>query len=235
MVKRSGKLASGSAGAGPPELKRTLADINEIARKRFQTDFESLVRDADRKRSAARMRHIVGVALKKEYSDEEEIRNSKGQLIDYKWHINAAKLEALPDTAWQIQLLSSGPARLSGETGKQVAARLRRETLLQRYYFSIVHPYLCQSEVRRKEIKKLLEQIGLGGFAVLAGPKGLAAAGTASLYSYLVLAIPQLSAAAIAITALVLCVNGLDRICDQYGKGIKEPAKKRKARRNKRS
>src|SRR5271157_3640057 len=88
-----------------PELSKAFADFDDIARKRFGTDFATLAVDPDRNTAASQMRHLVGVALKKEYSDEEAERNAKGEVVDSKWKINDAKLESMPDEAWQFQLL----------------------------------------------------------------------------------------------------------------------------------
>jgi hypothetical protein len=150
-------------------------------------------------------------------------------LIDYKWNINTTKLRAMPDNAWQLQLLDAGSDRLSGETGREVVARLRRETLLQRYYFSIVHPDLCQNNKTRAEIKAILKEFGLGEFAGLASPKGLIATGCVKLYAVLMVAASSLPAAAIAVTTLAICVIGLNRICKSSKAGRKptrKPARK---------
>jgi hypothetical protein len=215
-------------GSSPPtELRKTLADFDDIAQKRFGTDFETLAVNPDRNRVAFQMRHLVGVALKKQYSDEKPETNSKGELVDYKWKINPAKLEGMPDEAWQIQLLREAPNRLPGETGKQVAARLRRETLLQRCYFTVVHPYLCQTPKVRTEIKSALREVGLGEYFSLATPKTALGVGAVKLYA--VLSLTSLPAGWIAVTALALSVIGLNRICRSTGERPKEKLRGRKA------
>jgi len=198
----------------PPALKNAFADFDDIAEKRFEVDLDALGIDPDRNRAAARMRFLVGVALKKDYSDGREIRNSRGMLVDYKWRIDRAKLEATPSDAWSVQLLGRAPDRQPGETGKDVAVRLWRETLLQRCYFSVVHPYLCQDPQARRKIKTILKECGLGEFADLSSPKGLLKLGAASLFGFLLTPLGELPAAAIAVTAVALCVIGLDRICN---------------------
>ncbi len=194
----------------PLELSKAFADFDDIARKRFGTDFKTLAVDPNRNTAASQMRHLVGVVLKKEYSDEKPKSNSKGE-VDFKWKINNAKLESMPDEAWQFQLLGEAPDRLPGETGKQIAARLHRETLLQRCYFNVVHPYLCQTPEVRAEIKSALKEVGLGDYANLATPKTALGIGAAKLYT--ILSLTSLPAAWIAVTALAICVIGLKRIC----------------------
>ena len=197
----------------PRVLTRALADVNEVATKRFDTDFEGLVRDEDRNRAAARMRHVVGVVVKKDYSDVREVRDARGRLVDVKWEINVKKLTAMPDSAWQLRLLAGAEAQPSAKYARAIALDLARETLLQRYYFKLVHPYLCQSVATRTEIKKILRQFGLGEFAGLATAEGLVGLGSLKLYAFLVVAAPSLPAGAIAVTALALCVTGLERVC----------------------
>jgi hypothetical protein len=76
------------------------------------------------------MRFVVGVALKKDYSDGREIRNSRGTLLDYKWRIDPLKLDGMPSNAWSLQLLSRAPDRQTGETGQQIAIRLSVRILI---------------------------------------------------------------------------------------------------------
>jgi len=223
----------GTAGKArmPRAINKALAEINDIAGKRYQTDFESLVISKDRNRAAAQMRQIVGISLKREYSDEILKVGRNGEIRDYQWRINPKKMKAMPETAWQFSLLASSPERRSKETGKAIARRLKRETLLQAYFFRLVHPYLCQDAKTRKEIKRLLRECGLGEFAGLSTPKGLVKAGCANLFAVLVVIMPTLPAAAIAVTALALCVTGLNRICrssTEPAVADKAPAKKTK-------
>jgi hypothetical protein len=83
----------------PPALRDALADFDEIAEKRFGVDFQTLASNPDRNQTATRMRFLVGVALKKDYSDGREIKNREGELIDYKWRINPVKLASMPSDA----------------------------------------------------------------------------------------------------------------------------------------
>ena len=50
----------------PPELRDALAVFDDIAEKRFEIDFDTLSSDPDHNKAAARMRFLVGVALKKD-------------------------------------------------------------------------------------------------------------------------------------------------------------------------
>jgi hypothetical protein len=199
----------------PKAVSDALASFDEIASNRFEVNFEALVTDPDRNRVAARMRFMVGVIFKKEFSDGSPVRNRRGELLDYKWSINPVLLETTPTNAWSILLRS--PDRKAGESGKDVALRLSRETLLQRTYFEIVHPYLCQDPQLRRQIKAILKESGLGEFADLSSPKGLLKSGAAALFVLLTPQITALPAAAIAVTALTLSVIGLDRICRNTG------------------
>jgi hypothetical protein len=154
-----------------------MRELNEIAGKRYRTRFERLALAEDRNCASAQMWHIVGVTLKRAYSDEIIKLSEDGAMRDYRWQINPRKLKAMPDGAWQFKLLSSDPRRRKHETGKSVARRLYRETLLQRRSFRIVHPHLCQDSKTRKEIQRLLQECGLGEYAGMATPKGLAKTG----------------------------------------------------------
>src|SRR6202035_5821292 len=150
---RSARGAKKNRGAVrvPTQIRKALADFDMIAKKCYGQPFEALALDAERRRATARMRQLVGVALKKDYSDGKKITTKSGALVDYKWTINDARLNKMPEDAWQFKILEMAPIRLKNETGKEIAARLRRETLLQRAYFGAIHPLLCQSPKFRKE------------------------------------------------------------------------------------
>ena len=213
---RSARGAKKNRGAVrvPTQIRKALADFDMIAKKCYGQPFEALALDAERRRATARMRQLVGVALKKDYSDGKKITTKSGALVDYKWTINDARLNKMPEDAWQFKILEMAPIRLKNETGKEIAARLRRETLLQRAYFGAIHPLLCQSPKFRKEIKAILKKYGLGDFVDRVTPKKILEWGAGALYDYLYAILSShIPAAAIAVAAWALCVAGLNRIC----------------------
>jgi len=187
--------------------------LDEVAQKRFGLGFVAVATDSDRRKAASRMRHAFGVLLKKDYSDELAVTDRGGRQTDYKWKINAARLAALPNDSWQFKVLSQAADKRPRESGKDVAARLKRETLLARAYLRVIHPYLCQDSATRTKIKALVAQVGLSEFVGLASPKGLAAAAAAKLYASLVVVLNPMGAAVAAMTFLALCAIGLDSIC----------------------
>jgi len=188
-----------------------LADFNDTAERRFGVNFETLARSRDRNKVARRTRFLVGVAIKKQYSDERRITDKRKSLIDVKWQINLKRLREMPSDAWQFQILALSPERRVGENGKAVAARLQRETFLQSAFFKAIHPYLCQNAKTRRELVAILKKFGLGQFARLASPEGLLGEGAIHLYTFLLGALGTLPAAALAVIALALCVSGLNR------------------------
>ncbi|SDI38519.1 hypothetical protein SAMN04487926_11614 [Paraburkholderia steynii] len=200
-------------------IDEAIRDFDEIAQKRYQTNIKTLAYDPDRRSARTRMRQVLGVAVKKEYSREIPQYNRSGTLIDYQWEIDEAQLDSMPDSAWQLTLLQMVAGQPIGESGREVALRLRRETLLQRAYFKGIHFWLCQSPEIRRQIKQVLKECGLGEFADFAGPKGMLKVGAAKLYIILTgIFHATLPAAAIAVTAVAVCVIGLNSICRDAAK-----------------
>jgi hypothetical protein len=194
-------------------VSRVIIEFDEIAMKRYQCDLEALALESSRRRAAQRMRQLVGVAIKKDYSREAPKTTRSGLPVDYQWVVDDELLGKMPDSSWQLTVLKMLP-RTEEETGRDVAARLRRETLLQRAYFKAIHPWLCQSPETREQIKEVLKECGLGEFTDLASPKGLLKMGAVKLYAVLAVAFQgTLPAAAIAVSAVSLCVIGLNSIC----------------------
>jgi hypothetical protein len=207
-------------------------EFNEIAQKRYQTDFIALAKDRDRKEAVIRMRYLLGVAIKKQFSDERRITDSKGNIVDVKWRINPSKLAAMPNDSWQIQLLKLAPDRRPRESGKQVAKRLKREVVIANAYAAILHPLLCQSPEYRRAIRAVLQDLHFGKLAPLTRPEALilgaagklfvllggasasaAVATGASATTVALLAAAALPPAALAMAAFALCVNGLNYFC----------------------
>ncbi|AFT90154.1 hypothetical protein [Paraburkholderia phenoliruptrix] len=200
-------------------IDEVIRDFDEIARKRYQTNIKGLAYDPDRRSARMHMRQVLGVVLKKEYSREIPRYDRSGTLIDYRWEIDEAQLDSMPDSAWQLTLLQVIASQEIGESGRDLALRLRRETLLQRAYLKGIHPWLCQSPEIRQQIKQVLKECGLGEFADFAGPKGMLKVGAAKLYTILATIFhATLPAAAIAVTAVAVCVIGLDSICRNAAK-----------------
>lgn len=217
----------------PRALSGAIREIDNFAGKRYGTSFDALALAEDRNRASAQMRHIVGLVLKRAYSDEIIKLGWDGEVCDYRWQINPRKLRAMPESAWQFRVLASDPRRRRRDTGKSIARRLHRETLLQRRFFRIVHPYLCQDSKTRREIQRLLKECGLGEYAGIATPKGLVKTGAIGLFGVLTPIMSAMPAAAVAVTALSLCVTGLNRICRPAGQATapaKKSTKKPKAR-----
>jgi hypothetical protein len=198
------------------ELSTALKTLNRISKKDYGSSFKDLLKDPDRRRRSQRMRQITGVAMKHEFSRIVPARSGQ---VPHKWKIDPDLLAARPSTDWSLELLSVYPNRLPNETGKEVALRLKRETLLGRAFVKSLHEYVCKDGPTRETVKDLMQQIGLGEFAELATPKGLMKCGAGSLFAYLATIMPFLPSAGIAVATIVLCVLGLDAVCRTSGDG----------------
>jgi hypothetical protein len=92
-----------------------MREVNEIAGKRCRTSFERLALAEDRNRASAQMRHIVGVPLKRAYSDEIIKLSEDGEMRDYRWQINPESSK--PCRMAPGSLSCSLPTRVAGALG----------------------------------------------------------------------------------------------------------------------
>jgi hypothetical protein len=155
------------------------------------------------------------VTLKKRYSRRADERSGE---VSHKWKIDPQALADKPDSDWELKLLELSPDRLPGETGKDIALRLHRETLLARTFLRSLHDYVCQDGPARQMVKDIMTEVNLGEFSALATPKGLIKVGAGSLFAKLTVVMPLIPSAGIALATIVICVVGLDALCRNYGK-----------------
>jgi hypothetical protein len=190
----------------PKALAKALADMNEAAIKQYGSELK--VGGKNRNQAEDRLRHVVGVVMKKDFSDEQQVRKG-GKVIDVKWVINPEKLAAMPDDAWQLQVLMAGDPKRA----REIAQNLKHEMRFQRHFFKIMHPYLCPTPEMTDNIGRILQEYGLGEYAKYTSPKKLAGVGSVALFAYLSGVITTIPAGAVALATLAICGMGLKKIC----------------------
>jgi hypothetical protein len=80
--------------------------------------------DRNAARRRRRMRHLMGVVMKKDFSTLKTVGS------DTKWKIDEEELWAIPSSHWALMVLKDSKDRRAGESAKKMAERLRRETIL---------------------------------------------------------------------------------------------------------
>jgi hypothetical protein len=200
------------------EFRVALNTLSSIAEKDYGISFEDLLKDSDQRRRSQRMRQITGVAMKRDFS--RLVPGRSGQ-VPHQWKIDPVALAARPDSDWTFKILEVYPDRTPQETGKDVALRLKRETLLGRAFVKSLHEYICIDGETRKTVKDIITNIGLQELAELASPEGLIKVGAGSLFAYLVTIMPFLPSGGIAVATIVVCVVGLKSICRESGEAPK--------------
>jgi hypothetical protein len=189
-------------------IRDALKALNALSKAAYGKSFAALVEDKNLRARNQRIRQLSGVMLKRDFS--RQITHVRSDTMRSQWRIDPQALASKPATDWEFKILMASPVRQPGETGKNVAARLRRETHLGRAFVQTLHAYLCDDKQVRKQVMKALHDAGLAAFAGFATPKGLLKAGGASLYGVLLTALPNgVAAAGIAVAAVVVCTLGL--------------------------
>jgi hypothetical protein len=209
------------------EFRSALKTFDHISRTDYQLSFKSILEDTDRRHRGHRVRHLTGVAMKQDFS--RLVPGQSGE-VPHKWKIDPSLLATTSATDnWGLQMLSVYPGRGPGESTKDVALRLHRETFLARAFILSLHGYVCKDGPARKKVKQIMREIGLKELADCATPEGLIKVGAGSLLIYLKGIMPFVPAAGIAIAAIILCCLGLDSVC----KTSTEPLPKTPSRRSK--
>jgi hypothetical protein len=197
-----------------PKLKSTLRTFDHISRKDYGLSFRAILKDTNKGRRSHRMRHLLGVSMKMSYS--RIVYEQSGE-VPHKWRIDPALLSKKSTKDWELSALWVSPERRSNESVKDVALRLHRETLLAKAFLKSIHQYICEDGDTRKQVKKILTEIGLKEFADVATPTGMIKMGAGYLLVYLTPLLTGIPAAGVAVATVVLCVLGLDAVCAASG------------------
>ncbi|CAL79780.1 hypothetical protein BRADO6129 [Bradyrhizobium sp. ORS 278] len=192
------------------EYESVLSTFDAIARKDYGQSFRKILEDADNRRRLRRFRHILGVSMKMDFS---LVVPHKAGEVPHRWIIDPPLLAKKSSKDWQIRVLTVYPDRRPGESGKDVALRLKRETFLARAFVKSVHQYICDDAETRKKVKDILTEIGLKEAADIATPKGMIKVGAGSLLAYLGPPLGAIPATGVAVAVVVLLVLGLDAVC----------------------
>jgi hypothetical protein len=192
-------------------IRDALKSMDAVSNAAYGKSFTAVVRDDNRRARNLRIRQLSGVMLKRDFS--QKVVSSGEDSMNYKWKVDPQALASKSASDWEFKILKASPVRRPGETGKDVAARLKREIQLGRAFVQTLHAYICNDKRVRKQVKKALRDAGLGEFDGFATPQGLIKAGGAGLYGVLLTAIPGVAAAGIAVAAVVVCTLGLSSIC----------------------
>ncbi len=207
------------------DIERSMRLFDEIAKSDYAISFAKLIADANRRRKSTRIRHIAGVAMKKDFSVRTKTRRRGVHLpsgYDIKWKIDPTRLAKMPADHWSLDVLRYSPDRKAGESTKKLALRLRRETLLWRSFKKTIHNYICNDLETRQTVKKALAGAGLGVFTKTATPEGLIQAIGFSLAGAIAAKFP-VAAPGVAVAAVVMGTLGIDAICS--GGARKRPNK----------
>jgi hypothetical protein len=196
------------------EVESLFRDFDYVCRKAYNVEFSEVLTESNRRRRSIRIRQVSGVILKLHYSEEKIIEHRSTGRKEYKWRIDTEKLTRKPDKDWEFKLLEAYPGRTSAETGKNVASRLKRETLLGLAFVQAIHRYVCKDAETRNRVRELLKQAGLEEFTGLATSEGALKAGIMWLIPRLTPVFNALPATGIAACTVVLAVRGLDAICE---------------------
>lgn len=196
--------------AKPEDFEPTLKTFDIIARKDYGCSFRAVLQDRDKGRRSHRVRHILGVSMKKDFSTI--VPEPSGE-VPHRWKIDPALLEKKSAKDWELRVLAVSPERLPDESGRDVALRLHRETLLAKAFMTSIHQYICEEPETRKKVKKILTEMGLKEAADVATPKGLIKVGAGGLLAYLGPALGAFPATGVAVATVVLLVLGLDAVC----------------------
>jgi hypothetical protein len=208
------------------EVELAFRTFDYVSRKAYNIRFHEVLSESNKRRRSSRVRQISGVVLKLNYSQERKILHPLTGRTEYRWRIDSDKLARKPDNDWELRILEAYPGRAPGETGKGVALRLKRETLLGRAFVQSLHSYVCKDADTRARVKQILKEGGLEEFAGLATPRGALKASVIWLVPHLSPFFGFYAAAGIVVAALVLATLGLDAIC----RSSSEPANRRKQR-----
>jgi hypothetical protein len=192
-------------------IRDALKSMDAVSKAAYGRSFTAVVQDDNRRARNQRIRQLTGVMLKRDFS--QKLVSTGEDSMKYHWRVDPQALESKSESDWEFKILKASPVRRQGETGKDVAARLKHETQLGRAFVQTLHAYICSDKRVRKQVKKALQDAGLGEFAGFATPQGLIKAGGAGLYGLLLAAIPGVAAAGIAVAAVVVCTLGLSSIC----------------------
>jgi murein L,D-transpeptidase YcbB/YkuD len=192
-------------------IQDALDSMNAVAQAAYGKSFGAVVQDDNRRTRNQRIKQLSGVMLKQDFS--HQVASSGPDTMRHQWKIDSKALASKSASDWEFKFLQAAPVRRPGESGKDVAARLRRESDLGRAFVATLHAYICNDQRIRKQVKKALDDAGLAEFAGLATPQGLIKAGGAALYAVLPAALPGVAAAGIAVAAVVVCTLGLASIC----------------------
>jgi hypothetical protein len=185
--------------------------FDEISEKDYNLPFGKVLEDTDERHRSHRVRHLAGVAMKRDFS---KIVPEKSGEVPHKWKIDPGILATTPEPDhWGLQILGVYPGREPGETPKKVALRLHRETLLARAFIQSLHEYICKDGPTRARVKQIMKEIGLKEISECATPGGLIKIGAGSLYAFLLPVMPFVPATGIAVATIVICCVGLDAIC----------------------
>jgi hypothetical protein len=121
--------------------------FDEISRTAFRLSFKAVLNDPDENRRLRRLRHLAGVAMKKDFSEivEEKTSPDGNWQVYAKWRIEPERLRVLPANHWSLAVLRELEPR---EDPYALAEDIRRESWFWLWFGTFTHNHCCTADVR---------------------------------------------------------------------------------------